>query len=209
MMTELTSGREYAKMDDADKAKAVGLVYEYANAIAKTKMSDYEPTGWVAKALEAEQTTGMDEMEYIMYKMALEMADGTNETEQKANAISSMSSLSDDEIAFLWDTKNASEAYNAGIDMRTYVEHVAAGDSINVEKLAGAKGEGISEETYFDFREMLKEYDQPTKSGKMGSFTQDEAAAAISAMPGLTREQRAYLWQSVNSGWSNKNNPWR
>ena len=195
MMTELTSGREYAKMDDSDKAKAVGLVYEYANAVAKTTMSDYEPTGWVAKALEAEQTTGMDEMEYILYKMALEMADGTNETEQKANAISSMSSLSDDEIAFLWGTESASKAYNAGIDMRTYVDLLGDGKSVDVDKLVEAKNAGISIDTYIDYRDTLKSVDQPTESGKYGSFTNKEKAEAISALK-LKDKEIAYFWDT-------------
>lgn len=52
-------------------------------------------------------------------------------------------------------------------------------------------------------------YDQPTESGKMGTFTQDEAEAAIAAIAGLTDKERAYLWQSTNKGWKEDKNPWR
>ena len=93
--------------------------------------------------------------------------------------------------------------------MRTYVERVGDGQSVNVEKMVGAMDEGMSEDDYYYFLDMLDEVDQPTESGKLGTFTQDEAKAAISAMPGLTREQRAWLWQSVNKGWKDKNNPWK
>ena len=164
------------------------------------------------------KTYGLSETEYLLYDLALSMVDqpnksgklgGTPTNEEKAAAIDKVGSLGNGEIAYLWDTKDGYEAYAGGLDMRAYVEHVGAGQKVNVEKMISAKDEGISENSYYDFLDMLKEVDQPTKNGTMGSFTQDEAAAAISAMPGLTREQRAYLWQSVNSGWSNKNNPWR
>lgn len=195
MLEDLTERNEYANMDDAEKAKAVGLVYEYANAIAKTKVSDYDPTGWVAKAIEAERETGMDEMEYILYKMALEMADGEKETEQKANAISSMSSLSDEEIAFLWGTESASKAYDAGIDMRTYVDLLGDGKSVDVDKLVEAKDAGISIDTYIDYRDTLKSVDQPTESGKYGSYTNKEKAEAISSL-NLKDKEIAYFWDT-------------
>lgn len=191
------------------------LAFEYANAIAKTKVSDYKPDNWVAKALEAEEFSGMDETEYILYKVALSMADQKNndnnsyDSSEKAATILSMSSLSDADIATIWDSKDVYAAYDAGLDVRSIIERLGEGDSINVDKLIGAKDVGISEENYFYFRDMLKSVDEPTESGKMGSFTQDEAAAAIAAMPGLSNEQRAWLWQSVNKGWSTKNNPWK
>ena len=195
MLEDLTERNEYANMDDAEKAKAVGLVYEYANAIAKTKVSDYDPTGWVAKAIEAERETGMDEMEYILFKMALEMADGEKETEQKANAISSMSSLSDEEIAFLWGTESASKAYDAGIDMRTYVDLLGDGKSVDVDKLVEAKDAGISIDTYIDYRDTLKSVDQPSESGKYGSYTNKEKAEAISSL-NLKDKEIAYFWDT-------------
>lgn len=71
------------------------------------------------------------------------------------------------------------------------------------------KYEGVTTDTVTDFMVMLDKYDQPTENGKYGTFTQDEAEAAIAAMPGLTDEQRSILWHSVNSRWSDKNNPWK
>ena len=215
ILTHLVSSSEYRKADDSTKAKAVEMAYEYANAIAKTKVSDYEPTGWVATALEAEKFSGMDEVEFILYKIALNMADKPNESgdygtftqEEKAGAIASMTSLSDKEIAAVWNTKDGYAAYKAGVDMRTLVDKLSNGEKIDVDKLVFAVEAGIGEETYYDFLDMLNEFDQPNKSGKLGSFTQDEAEAALEAMPGLTREEKAILYQSVNKNW--KKNPWK
>lgn len=161
---------------------------------------------------------GIDETEYLLYTMALDMADtpnkhgklgGTPTNAEKADAISMVGGLSDSEIAFLWDTEQGYEAYAAGIDMKAYIDVLGEGGSVNVEKLVDAKAYDISEESYFDFLDSLKEHDQPTESGKLGTFTQAEATAAIAAMPGLTDAQRAYLWQSVNKSWKENKNPWR
>ena len=161
---------------------------------------------------------GIDEMEFLLYNLALEMYDtpnkngeygGTPTSAEKADAIMAMGDLTDSEIAWLWGTDAGFEAYAGGVDMSAYVEYIGSGGSVSIDKLIDAQDQGIDTSTYFDFLDMLDKYDQPTESGKYGSFTQEEATAAISAMTGLTREQKAYLWQSVNKGWKETNNPWR
>ena len=161
---------------------------------------------------------GVDESEYLLYKLALDMVDqpnksgeygGTPTNEEKAAAIAKLDGLRDSEIAYLWDTEDGYDAFASGIDMRSYVEYVGDGGGVSIEKIISAKEAGIEEDTYFDFLDMLNEYDQPTESGKYGSFTQAEAAAAVAAMPGLTNEERAYLWQSVNKSWKPDKNPWK
>jgi hypothetical protein len=160
---------------------------------------------------------GLDETEYLLYQLALDVVDTPNKNgklggsptnAEKAAAIDRLPGLGDGEIAYLWDTKDGYEAYTAGVDMRAYVEKVGSGASVNVEKLVGARDYGMSDEDYYTFLDALDKYDQPTESGKYGTFTQDEAADAIASIPGLTGEQRAYLWRSVNKGWKAKNNPW-
>lgn len=217
LLTDLTSRSEYQNASDAEKVDAVERAYEYATAIAKTKVSDYEPVGWVAKALKAEKFSGMSETEYMLYKLALDMVDQPNENgelgtytaEEKSAAIASRRGLSNAGIAAIWDTDDGYDLYDNGIDMRSYVEYVGTGGSVSAEKLIDIHSKGIEEETYFDFLDKLKEVDQPTESGKMGSYTQDEAKAAVAAIPGLSRAERAALWQSVNKNWKAKNNPWR
>ena len=50
LLADLTKSSAYAKLTDTDKAKAVGLVYDYANAVAKAHVSKYELEGWIRKA---------------------------------------------------------------------------------------------------------------------------------------------------------------
>jgi hypothetical protein len=159
---------------------------------------------------------GLSETEYLLWELALEVCDqpnkngelgGTPTNEEKANAIEAIGGLSDGEIAFLWNTDKGFEAYAAGVDMSAYVDYVGDGNDVNLDKLIGAQEYDIETETYFGFLDSLKDVDKPTKNGNYGSYTQDEVKLAISATPGLTKEQKAYLYQSINSGW--KNNPWK
>ena len=41
------------------------------------------------------------------------------------------------------------------------------------------------------------------------SVSQDDAEAAIGMLEGLSKTQKAYLWQTTNTGWKEKNNPWK
>ena len=201
ILTDLTGRKEYDTLPDAEKAEAVELAYEYASAIAKTKVSDYEPDNWVAKALEAEEFSGMDETEYILYKVALGMADQNNngndsyDNTEKAAAIASMPSLSDADIAVLLDSNTSYAAYDAGVDMRSLMGYIGEGNDVNVEKLIGAKEAGISEDTYFKYTDTLKAVDQPNSNGELGgAATNAEKAAAIAKMQDLDNEGIAYLW---------------
>lgn len=201
ILTDLTGQKEYDKLPDAEKARAVELAFEYANAIAKSNVSDYEPDSWVAKALEAEEFSGMDETEYILYKVALSMADQDNngnnnyDNTEKAAAIASMPSLSDADIAVLLDSKTSYAAYDAGVDMRSLMGYIGEGNDVNVEKLIGAKEAGISEDTYFKYTDTLKAVDQPNSNGELGgAATNAEKAAAVAKMRDLDNEGIAYLW---------------
>lgn len=65
MLEQLTASDAYQGADDTDKAALVDMVYEYANALAKSNVSDYKPDGWVAKAIETSKKTGVSEVKYI------------------------------------------------------------------------------------------------------------------------------------------------
>ena len=201
ILTDLTGQKEYDKLPDAEKARAVELAFEYANAIAKSNVSDYEPDSWVAKALEAKDFSGMDETEYILYKVALNMADQSNngngsyDNTEKAAAIASMKSLSNADIAVVLDTKDSYAAYEAGVDMRNLMNYIGEGKKVDVEKLIGAKQAGISENAYFSYTDTLKDVDQPNKNGEYGgTATNAEKAAAVAKMSNLDNEGIAYLW---------------
>lgn len=75
------------------------------------------------------------------------------------------------------------------------------------EKIDGGAAYGIDEADYLLYRLALHVVDQPSESGKLGSYTGDEVEAAIDMLTGLDDEARAYLWEAA--GKSEKSNPYK
>lgn len=70
MLGELTSDSIYKGLPDEEKVKTVSKIYEYANAKAKTKVSDYVLPAWVQKADKTIETTGISAAKYLaIYQM--------------------------------------------------------------------------------------------------------------------------------------------
>ena len=63
---------------------------------------------------------------------------------------------------------------------------------------------GLEPWEYILYRAALERYNEGPDS-----ITQDEAEKAIQSLAGLTRQERAYLWQSTSKSWSVDNNPYR
>lgn len=70
LMTALTKSSAYKAMSNADKVDAVSKVYEYANAVAKTKVSGYKLDGWAKKAYDVNKQTGVKIEQYIALYLA-------------------------------------------------------------------------------------------------------------------------------------------
>jgi hypothetical protein len=72
---------------------------------------------------------GLDEPEYLLYQLALDMYDqpndngkyGTYTSEERANALLA-ADLGDEETAYLWNTDESLEALAAGVDIDHYIE---------------------------------------------------------------------------------------
>lgn len=66
LLTSLVKTAEYQALSDDEKVAAIKEVYEYAKASAKASVSEYEPTGWVAKALDVTKSTGLKTEQYVL-----------------------------------------------------------------------------------------------------------------------------------------------
>ena len=53
ILDKLLSDKRYKALSDADKAEVIAHVYEFANAKAKSDISEYAPTSWVQKAMDS------------------------------------------------------------------------------------------------------------------------------------------------------------
>lgn len=84
-----------------------------------------------------------------------------------------------------------------------YEQSVDEGKELNdwQGKAYMAKEAGISPETYILYRVALAATNEDGK----GSAKQSEAETAVNLLPGLTQQQKAYLYQSTNTSW--KSNP--
>ena len=81
--------------------------------------------------IESGKSYGLDETEFLLYDLALAMVDqpnssgdlgGTPTASEKAAAIAKVGNLDDGDIAYLWDTDQALEAFAYGIDMDKYAQ---------------------------------------------------------------------------------------
>lgn len=68
ILEELIDRRAYQRLTDSEKAAVVSDVYQYADAVAKSEISDYQPDSWIAKV----QSSGADPADYILYRSSLE-----------------------------------------------------------------------------------------------------------------------------------------
>ncbi len=184
LVSDLVKSSAYKKLSDVDKAKAVKEAYDYANQKAKQAISNYKPDTWVSKADEFGSNVG----NYISFKTEIS---GTKE--ENGGKISKQ-----EVVDIIQNTaQNGSETWKMYLSM------------YDTEKDMYAYNKGIQGEDYMNFLVSLDKYDKPTKSGKYGSYTQEEAYRAINSLKGLSRKEKATLWQSVNSSWKAKNNPFR
>lgn len=79
------------------------------------------------------------------------------------------------------------------------------------EKIEGGKDVGIDQTEFLLYKLALSMADEPTESGTLGTYTNDEVEEAIRMLSGLTNQERAYLWdaQKLKKDRSNaKSNPW-
>lgn len=65
LVCKLVDSKAYRAMDDETKAACIEDAYDYAEAYAKTQVSDYAPTGWQKKAFNTVRLTGMSPADYI------------------------------------------------------------------------------------------------------------------------------------------------
>ena len=80
-----------------------------------------------------------------------------------------------------------------------------------VKKAMDGAASGVSpvDYTLYELAKEMADAENSDLEKRNGSIDQSEAEAAIDMLTGLSDEARAYLWQSTNKGWSEKNNPYR
>lgn len=106
----------------------------------------------------------------------------------------------------IWSAATEQQRSAAEEDIYDLIVGNSAGEKLQ-EKIDGGAAYGIDEADYILYRLALHIVDQPTESGKLGSYTGEEVEAAIEMLPGLSDTARSYLWEA--QGKSEKSNPYK
>ena len=110
----------------------------------------------------------------------------------------------------VWSAANAEQREGVEEDLYALASGTEAGLRLQ-EKIDDGASFGISDGDYLLYlaaREIADAANEDPEK-RNGSIDQSEAEAAIDMLTGLSNEAKAYLWQSTNKGWSEKNNPYR
>ncbi len=110
----------------------------------------------------------------------------------------------------VWSAANEEQREAVEDDLYDLAAGTDAGQKLQ-EKIDGGASYGISDGDYLLYlaaREIADAANEDPEK-RNGSIDQSEAEAAIDMLTGLSDEARAYLWQSTNKGWNEKNNPYR
>lgn len=105
----------------------------------------------------------------------------------------------------MWRSANAEQRGKLEDAMYDLATGSSAGTKMQ-EKIDGGAAYGLDETDYLLYKLALELVDQPTESGKMGTYTNDEVEAAIDMLAGLSDGAKGYLWAA--QGKSEKSNPW-
>ena len=98
LVTDIIGRDAYQDMGAAEQAEVIKDVYSYTDAIAKSHISEYEPSSWVKKV----ETYGVDPSDAILYraaKRALEDADVEGVTKELRSMLMEDTSLTSGEKA--------------------------------------------------------------------------------------------------------------
>lgn len=106
----------------------------------------------------------------------------------------------------VWASANAEQRSAAEEDIYNLTVGNSDGERLR-EKIDGGAAYGIDETDYLLYRLAIRIADQPSESGKMGTYTGEEVQAAIDMLPGLDDEARSYLWEAA--GKSESSNPYQ
>ena len=184
VIAALTQSKAYRAMDDDEKVRAIDEAYTYADQQAKKAVAGYTPASWIRKAEASGAPIETNLAFRAMVSDAKENGGGEISKAEVVDILSDMKLGSDD----------------------TWAMYLTMYDSAGDRH---AHENGISGEEYLRFIDALSAVDEPTKSGKYGTFTQEEAEKAVGRLSGLSKKEKAVLWQSVNTSWKAQNNPFR
>ncbi len=176
----------FSSLQADGKAQLRSLLNEYEQKINEGK----ELTGWLAKASEA-QEAGIRPQTYAMYRVALSMSDqngdGRYKQEEAQNAINSLSGLTQQQKAYLYQSTNSDWKKNP-------FGSVGALEDTGEEQEDKLEAEGTLYNAHGPLKaEFLGKADGNAKTQKLS--TTRESGTFVWPTPGNTNSSSAYGWR--------------
>ena len=137
MLDKLIDRSAYQRLTDSEKAAVISDVYQYADAVTKSEISDYKPDSWIAKA----QSSGVDPSSYILYRTSLE--DGmTLQDKSEAMTSAGITGNSKTRLLIAENPDWADDAKEAGVTQNVFVDYKILTSGLTGDK--DAEGNTIS-----------------------------------------------------------------
>lgn len=137
MLDSLIDRSAYQRLTDSEKAAVISDVYQYADAVTKAEISDYQPDSWISKV----QSSGVDPANYILYRTSLE--DGmTLQDKDKAMTAAGITGNGKARLLIAENPDWADDAKEAGVTQNVFVEYKVLTSGLTGDK--DAEGNTIS-----------------------------------------------------------------
>lgn len=137
MLDKLIDRSAYQRLTDSEKAAVISDVYQYADAVTKAEISDYQPDSWISKV----QSSGVDPANYILYRTSLE--DGmTLQDKSEAMTSAGIAGNSKTRLLIAENPDWADDAKEAGVTQNVFVEYKVLTSGLTGDK--DAEGNTIS-----------------------------------------------------------------
>lgn len=137
MLDSLIDRSAYQRLTDSEKAAVISDVYQYADAVTKAEISDYQPDSWISKV----QSSGVDPANYILYRTSLE--DGmTLQDKDKAMTAAGITGTGKARLLIAENPDWADDAKEAGVTQNVFVEYKVLTSGLTGDK--DAEGNTIS-----------------------------------------------------------------
>lgn len=208
-LDELVSQEWYQAMDEEQRAKTVDKLYDYADQLAKAEVfDDYQMSSTAGKILAYEQA-GMDVTEYLR----METGEDVNNI-QRLRTVAEADLSEQEKVEAMGIILGTELQTESGARSQYKMLLDAIDDGYSFDEWLTLKEEGlmtdsqfgkiqitrqynVTTEQYLEYKKQLKIADERNAEGAEGSYDAEEIEAAIEAVPGLSNEQRAALWQTA------------
>lgn len=149
LISDIITLGSYQNSDNEGQGKMISLAYEYAAALAKSEISDYQLDGWMERAAEAEQD-GIDPADYIVYHATDKDTDGSGAVSiaEYAAAVNRMFSNAGDRetMMLLQYPEWAEKAEERNVPIGDYIQYksITAGADKKEDKIQALQDAGMT-----------------------------------------------------------------